>query len=151
MRSPSLIFLGTVGLVFFLIFGGYFAYRSLQNHSGICVREGRYLSDVEIMAIAFSDKRHLLGYQRRVADGEIDAIPELDEPAEFLSKYAGCCSVVSESGTQVQLGFNARVRGLYRGYVRYELSVPGKTGGEVKFGPAYLPVTNCGEVWNGIP
>jgi hypothetical protein len=124
---------------------------ALSNYSGVCLSRAQILSSSELIDIASRD--HFNGYPdaRYTLTGE-----QVQNPVKYLSyedfmlRNPGCCTVTREGRQGMTPAFHQNLLGRFAGFVRLEYILELNSAGDPKFNVAWVAVTNCGTLWNGI-
>lgn len=121
------------------------------NYSGLCISEGRYLTEQELIDIGIREE--FRSYPPRTYPG---LLPKVTKPIQyasfddFIARNPNCCSLTRTAREDFSPAFFHRILGHFAGFVRMEYRVEEDVPDVPEMYVSHIAITNCGIPWNGI-
>ena len=123
---------------------------SALNYSGLCLLEGRFLTEQELIDIGARDylQRYLpLNYAQWEPADRPMAFSSIED---FMLKNPDCCSVTPTGRDDGEPSLFDRLVGRFAGFAKIEYKLEEALPGKPEKRVVWVAVTNCGKPWNGV-
>jgi hypothetical protein len=121
------------------------------NYSGLCLAEGRYLAEQELIGIGL--RSEFQSYPPRVYPGfgaEVTKPIAYPSFEDFVSRNPNCCSLSRTAREEFSPALFHRLAGNFATFVRVQYRVEEAVPDVPETYISQIAITNCGHPWNGV-